>query len=99
MAPMFSVSDIDQRAMVMVVLALPIMVLFAALAGRSLGRTAFARRWAAGMTGGSGEARGRRLQVMLVTNSGRSAWFVGMLLLMVYMIFAMTLYLLPPRAP
>jgi Ca2+:H+ antiporter len=32
-----------------------------------------------------------------VTNSGRSAWFVGALLLMVYLIFAMTLYLLPPR--
>src|SRR6266581_4369664 len=33
----------------------------------------------------------------LVTNSGRSAWFVGVLVLMMYMIFAMTLYLLPPR--
>jgi len=33
-----------------------------------------------------------------VTNSGRSAWFVGLLLLMVYLIFAMTLFLLPPRA-
>jgi len=33
----------------------------------------------------------------LVTNSGRSAWFVGALLVMVYLIFAMTLYLLPPR--
>ena len=33
----------------------------------------------------------------LVTNSGRAAWFVGVLLLMVYLIFAMTLYLLPPR--
>jgi Ca2+:H+ antiporter len=32
-----------------------------------------------------------------ITNSGRSAWFVGVLLLMVYLIFAMTLYLLPPR--
>jgi Ca2+:H+ antiporter len=32
----------------------------------------------------------------LVTNSGRSAWFVGVLVLMVYVIFAMTLYLLPP---
>ena len=31
-----------------------------------------------------------------VTNGGRSAWFVGVLLLMVYAIFAMTLYLLPP---
>jgi Ca2+:H+ antiporter len=34
---------------------------------------------------------------MFVTNSGRSAWFVGVLVLMVYLIFAMTLYLLPPR--
>jgi len=33
-----------------------------------------------------------------VVNSGRSAWFVGVLLLMVYMVFAMTLYLLPPQA-
>jgi Ca2+:H+ antiporter len=33
----------------------------------------------------------------LVTNSGRSAWFVGVLVLMVYLIFAMTLYFLPPR--
>lgn len=31
-----------------------------------------------------------------VTSSGRSAWFVGVLLLMVYLVFAMTLYLLPP---
>ena len=34
----------------------------------------------------------------LVTNSGRSAWFIGVLVAMVYVIFAMTLYLLPPRA-
>ena len=33
----------------------------------------------------------------LVTNSGRSAWFVGVLVLNVYLIFAMTLYLLPPK--
>jgi Ca2+:H+ antiporter len=33
----------------------------------------------------------------LVTSSGRSAWFVGVLVLMVYCVFAMTLYLLPPR--
>ena len=33
----------------------------------------------------------------LVTSSGRSAWFVGVLVLMVYLIFAMPLYLLPPR--
>ncbi len=37
------------------------------------------------------------LTASLVTNSGRSAWFVGVLVLMVYAIFAMTLYLLPPR--
>ena len=35
----------------------------------------------------------------LVTNGGRSAWFVGVLVLMVYLIFATTLYLLPPRSP
>ena len=34
----------------------------------------------------------------MVTSSGRSAWFVGVMLLMVYAIFAMTLYMLPPRA-
>ena len=38
------------------------------------------------------------LTASLVTNSGRSAWFVGVLVLMVYLIFAMTLYLLPPLA-
>jgi Ca2+:H+ antiporter len=38
------------------------------------------------------------LTASLVTNSGRSAWFVGVLVLMVYLIFAMTLYLLPPQA-
>ena len=38
------------------------------------------------------------LTAALVTNSGRSAWFTGVLVLMVYVIFAMTLYLLPPRA-
>jgi Ca2+:H+ antiporter len=32
-----------------------------------------------------------------LTSGGRSAWFVGALLLMVYAVFAMTLYLLPPR--
>ena len=35
----------------------------------------------------------------MVTNSGRSAWFIGVLVLLVYVIFAMTLYLLPPRSP
>ena len=37
------------------------------------------------------------LTASLVTNSGRSTWFVGVLVMMVYLIFAMTLYLLPPR--
>jgi Ca2+:H+ antiporter len=37
------------------------------------------------------------LSATLVTNSGRSAWFVGVLVIMVYLIFAMTLYLLPPQ--
>ncbi|KQV32657.1 calcium:proton antiporter [Rhizobium sp. Root1203] len=37
------------------------------------------------------------MAVILVTNSGRSAWFVGALLLIVYLILAMTLYLLPPQ--
>jgi len=38
------------------------------------------------------------LTMALVTNSGRSAWFVGVLVLMVYLVFALTLYLLPPAA-
>jgi Ca2+:H+ antiporter len=33
----------------------------------------------------------------LVTTGGKSAWFVGVLVLMVYFVFAVTLYLLPPR--
>ena len=33
----------------------------------------------------------------MLTSGGRSTWFVGTLLLMVYTVFAMTLYLLPPR--
>ena len=37
------------------------------------------------------------LTTALVTRGGRSAWFVGALLLMVYLVFAMALYLLPPR--
>jgi Ca2+:H+ antiporter len=37
------------------------------------------------------------LTASLVTNSGRSAWFIGVLVLMLYLIFAMTLYVLPPR--
>ena len=35
--------------------------------------------------------------VAFITSGGRSAWFVGVLVLMVYLTFAMTLYMLPPR--
>jgi len=38
------------------------------------------------------------LTAALVTNAGLAAWFAGVLVLMVYSIFAMTLYLLPPQA-
>jgi Ca2+:H+ antiporter len=38
------------------------------------------------------------MTAFLVTNSGRSTWFVGVLVVNVYLIFAMTLYLLPPQA-
>lgn len=31
-----------------------------------------------------------------ITNSGRSAWFIGALLVFIYAIFAMTLYMVPP---
>jgi Ca2+:H+ antiporter len=34
----------------------------------------------------------------LVTNSGRAAWFIGVLVVTVYLTFALALYLLPPRA-
>jgi Ca2+:H+ antiporter len=34
--------------------------------------------------------------VLFIANSGRSTWYVGVLLLVVYATFAMTLYLLPP---
>jgi Ca2+:H+ antiporter len=37
------------------------------------------------------------LTASFVTNSVRSAWFLGALVVTVYVIFAMTLYLLPPR--
>ena len=37
------------------------------------------------------------LTAALVTNSGRSTWFVGVLTLMVYLMFATALYLLPPQ--
>lgn len=33
-----------------------------------------------------------------ITNSGRSAWFIGVLLVFIYIIFAMTLYMVPPGA-
>jgi Ca2+:H+ antiporter len=38
------------------------------------------------------------MTAFLVTSSGRSAWFIGVLVLMVYLTFAMTLYLLPPQS-
>jgi Ca2+:H+ antiporter len=34
--------------------------------------------------------------VMFVTSNGRSAWYVGVLLLVIYLTIAMTLYLMPP---
>jgi Ca2+:H+ antiporter len=37
------------------------------------------------------------LTAFLVTNNGRSTWFVGALVLIVYLIFAVTLYLLPVK--
>ncbi len=37
------------------------------------------------------------LTASLVSSSGRAAWFSGVLVLAVYLIFAMTLYVLPPR--
>ena len=36
------------------------------------------------------------LVAAFITSSGRSAWFVGVLLLFVYLVFAITLYLWPP---
>jgi Ca2+:H+ antiporter len=38
------------------------------------------------------------MTAFMVTSSGRSAWFVGVVVIMVYLVFAMTLYMLPPRA-
>jgi Ca2+:H+ antiporter len=38
------------------------------------------------------------LTAAMVCNTGRSAWFLGVLVLGVYVTFAMTLYLLPPAA-
>jgi len=37
------------------------------------------------------------LVAAFITSSGRSAWFVGALLLLVYGVFAITLYVLPPQ--
>ncbi|MBV8837069.1 MAG: calcium/proton exchanger [Alphaproteobacteria bacterium] len=37
------------------------------------------------------------LTASLLTNTGRSDWFIGALVVAVYVIFAMTLYMLPPR--
>jgi Ca2+:H+ antiporter len=37
------------------------------------------------------------LVAAFITSGGRSAWFIGALLILVYAVFAMTLYLLPPR--
>ena len=34
-----------------------------------------------------------------ITSNGRSAWFIGVLLILVYAVFAATLYLLPPQGP
>ena len=39
------------------------------------------------------------LTAVLVTNGGRSAWFIGVLVIGVYLMFAITLYLLPPTGP
>ncbi len=36
------------------------------------------------------------LTMTMVTSGGRSAWFVGVLVLLVYFVFALTLYLMPP---
>jgi Ca2+:H+ antiporter len=36
------------------------------------------------------------LVAAFITSGGRSAWFIGALLILVYAVFAMTLYLLPP---
>ena len=37
------------------------------------------------------------LVAAFVTSSGRSAWFIGVLLIFVYAVFAITLYMLPPQ--
>jgi Ca2+:H+ antiporter len=37
------------------------------------------------------------LTALFTTNGGRSTWFLGVMCLLVYAIFAMTLFLMPPR--
>ena len=37
------------------------------------------------------------LVAAFITSAGRSAWFIGALLILIYAVFAVTLYLLPPR--
>lgn len=37
------------------------------------------------------------LVAAFITSSGRSAWFIGLLLIFVYAVFAITLYMLPPQ--
>jgi len=38
------------------------------------------------------------LTAAMISNSSRTAWFTGVLVLAVYLVFAVTLYLLPPKA-
>lgn len=38
------------------------------------------------------------LTTWLVTSNGRSAWYLGVMMLVVYVVFAMTLFLLPPQS-
>jgi Ca2+:H+ antiporter len=33
-----------------------------------------------------------------ITSSGRSAWFIGALLIFIYAVFALTLYVVPPAS-
>jgi Ca2+:H+ antiporter len=37
------------------------------------------------------------MTVSLVAGGGRSTWFQGVLLIVVYLFFAITLFMLPPR--
>jgi Ca2+:H+ antiporter len=38
------------------------------------------------------------LVAAFITSGGRSAWFIGALLILIYAVFAMTLYVLPPQS-